>query len=182
MNFVNINIVPQNLVSGVRYDFSSAEHSVEARGSRDFLQRPNTFCRPHTPPNNAGFTARTELETPGQPFQITSTYTESPISYFQALSWRYGCVLGTDESAAAVTTPCTITATGIAPGGKQLAQQTFKFTPNGALLQDLNLGTFNSKFNGLEKLVFQVTNNLTTVVLMDDFVANVFQNTANVIR
>lgn len=127
---------------------------------------------PHTYPNAAVFSGNTMLAS-GKP-TITTNYTESTITEFDALSWYYGCVLPSTESAGSLPTNCTITATGLNAAGATIASQEFSFAKNGSVVQNMNYAAFKG-FAGVSEIVFDVTNPSTTAAIVDNFIATLYQ-------
>lgn len=106
--------------------------------------------------------------------RITANYTTSTISSFDALSWWYGCVLPSGESAGSLPADCNITATGYAKSGRLVASQVFSFKANGSQVQDQNFGVFKG-FEGIYTLDLAVTEPEATAALVDNFIANLYQ-------
>ena len=121
---------------------------------------------PNSPPNCAAFapwdTAGTLQGTP----EMTAVYDDSTISNFTLSSFFYGCVLGTEESEAAVPMSCTITLTGFSSSGKQIAQQNFRFVANG--LEQQMIEAYPMGFTQVQFITFIIqAPNATTAALID---------------
>lgn len=130
---------------------------------------------PHSYPDVAAFSLNTKLLTPTP--EISANYTESTISDFDALSWWYGCVYPSEESAGSLPKTCDITATGFNADNKQVASQKFHFAANGSVVQNMNYGTFNPNFKGVYRMELAVTDELLTAALIDNFIATLYQPT-----
>ncbi|KAF2163411.1 hypothetical protein M409DRAFT_26027 [Zasmidium cellare ATCC 36951] len=116
-----------------------------------------TGVEPYTPPNIAGYGVRTALEV-GTAY-ISSNYESSSVEYFdlyipgQAESIRYGCNADTDSNVG-IPASCEITATGYGTDGTEVAKQTFSFTSEGGLTQQMSPGAFSPDFVRLGKVEF----------------------------
>ena len=133
-----------------------------------------TGLSPHTPPNAAAFTLNTQLQF--GPALATAAYYESSIDYYSALSFYYGCVVATAETAASVAASCTITAIGMNRAGNQVASQQFVFQANPAVPKNnMVKGNFNSGFLNVYSINFQVSNNATTAALIDDLIVVLYE-------
>jgi len=119
----------------------------------------------NTPQNAAAFSANTELL--DGPTLVTSNFPSSLIASFTPQTFFYGCVVASEETAASVAQSCTITATGFAPGGAQVASQDFVFTagPVTTLVQPLAQGTFGPGFAHVQTVRFALTSALSEVLV-----------------
>ena len=102
--------------------------------------------------------------------QISANYQTSQIDSFSLKSMYYGCSLATAETVATDITSCTITATAYNKANKEVATQTFPFKYTGGTTQQMTPGTFNSGFQNVYTVVFNVTNAATTVAQMDNVI------------
>ena len=137
-----------------------------------------TGVAPNTPQNAAAFSANTEL-LDGQTL-VTSNFINSVVASFTPHTFFYGCVVATEETAAGVAQSCTITATGFAPGGAQVASQDFVFAagPATTLVQPMVQGTFGPAFANVQTVRFALTSALSDVLvagLIDTVTATLYE-------
>ena len=113
-----------------------------------------TGLQPQTSPNYASFglLGVTTLA----PSNITSKYAGSEVDHWDFQQFYYGCFEGTANQAVVVPIACTITVKGYA-GSKQVASQSFKFTPTGAVVSNLVKGVLSKGFAGITTAVFEQT-------------------------
>lgn len=92
-------------------------------------------------------------------------------NYFALSSFYFGCVLSTEETLASAPTSCTISVTGMR-NGKTVATESFSYTPDNAVLADLEKVTFNGQWAVVDHVVFQSTGTLAAAqsVIFDNFV------------
>lgn len=104
---------------------------------------------------------------------ISANYPTSQVTSFSVKSMYYGCEVATVVTSAAVISSCNITATAYNKANDQLAQQTFNFVYTGGLTQQMTMGTFNSGFQNVYKVLFNVSSSATTVAVMDDVITDI---------
>ncbi|KAL6720628.1 hypothetical protein ACLMJK_002553 [Lecanora helva] len=69
--------------------------------------------------------------------ELTVVYPDTTIDHFSFYSFFFGCVVSSTETAAGVPQTCTVTVTGFDKNNKQVAKQSFTFTSNGGLNQQM---------------------------------------------
>lgn len=82
--------------------------------------------------------------------------------YFALESFYFGCVLSTEESLASAPTSCTITVTGSRSGKTVAGPETFTFTPDNAVLADLEKVSFNGGWEAVDQVTITNTGLLAT--------------------
>ena len=68
---------------------------------------------------------------------MTTVYQDSTIAYFDLTSFYFGCVTSLAQGSAATLLNCTLTATCGNPEGALVKRQSFRFTTNGGLTQQM---------------------------------------------
>jgi hypothetical protein len=106
--------------------------------------------------------------TQGQPSMMTN-YEDSTIDHLDLKSFYYGCALGSEASVAGVPKACTVSIKGYTDdkGTKLVAQQSFGFKPTGTSAQMVKANVDASKFKGLKRVDFFVSNDLLVAGLID---------------
>lgn len=124
----------------------------------------------NTPSNAAAFSkgdVATVLQ--GQP-SMTVNYPDSTIDHFDLKSFYYGCVVGSQESVVGVLQSCTVTIKGYSDfdGKNEVAEQEFSFDVQLLDLQEpMTKASVSSKFKGVKRVDFFVSNDLLTAALID---------------
>jgi hypothetical protein len=137
---------------------------------------------PNSRPNYAAFSAlATATITEGQPSMMTN-YEDSTIDHFDLQSFYYGCVVASQASIIGVPVSCTVSIKGYTDDAAQhlVASQSFGYTvglgllsggnPGSSLLQtraQMLKATVDTKFVGLKRVDFEVSNDLITAALID---------------
>lgn len=90
--------------------------------------------------------------------------------YFALQSFYFGCVLSTEESLASAPTTCSITVTGSRSGKTVAGPESFTFTPDNALLADMEKVSFNGAWAAVDQVTITNTGALATAqgVLFDN--------------
>jgi hypothetical protein len=99
---------------------------------------------------------------------MMTNYQDSTIDHLDLKSFYYGCALGAQASVAGVPLACTVSIKGYADdkGTKLVAQQSFGFKPSGTSAQMVK-AIVDTKFKGLKRVDFFVSNDLLTAGLID---------------
>lgn len=133
---------------------------------------------PHSPPNVAGWAARSELEN-GTPF-ISCNYETSIIDHFDLFipeapaSFYYGCVSDPDSDVALPET-CVISAIGYNRAGDVVARQQFEYVWEHGISQQMSPGNFDSTFTNLYTVEFQTNPPLLFGAVLDNVITKVYQ-------